>query len=277
MMKKVVIFALLWCVAPYGWSQARYGITVGAGVSSYLGGKYQNGLGEDTDPQPENGFIDHYRLGFTSNIPIALGGALSVAPELYYSGQGNQYEQVFTQFFRDEIFEDSLSLKTRHRANYIKLNLLVRYRIIEGLYVNIGPEVGWQFDISGTEVRNPAIKGDVRRNAAGNALLDNDGNEIRETTGFEDNLPVDIPLSRLQGLDKLRLTRLLSTWQFSLTGGVGYMITDAIGIDLRYSRSFTGVYNDNVTDALRGVSSDESILKSTHQSHYVTLSFVALF
>ena len=55
------------------------------------------------------------------------------------------------------------------------------------------------------------------------------------------------------------------------------MITDAIGIDLRYSRSFTGVYNDNVTDALRGISSGENILKSTHQSHYVTLSFVALF
>ena len=196
MMKKVVIFALLWCVAPYGWSQARYGITVGAGVSSYLGGKYQNGRGEDTDPQPENSFIDHYRIGFTSNIPIALGGALSVAPELYYSGQGNQYEQVFS----DQASEDSLSLTTRYRANYIKLNLLVRYRIIEGLYVNIGPEIGWQFDISGTEARNPVITEEVR-DKDGNVLRDADGNVLTRTVGFEDNLPTDIPLSSLQGLN----------------------------------------------------------------------------
>lgn len=98
----------------------RFGVKAGLNVAS-LGGDYVDGF----DPRLS------FHLGGLVEIPLV--GKFAIQPELLYSSQGYKYNSYLGY---DEDYNSHVSL------DYINVPVMAKYYIIEGLSVELGPQVG---------------------------------------------------------------------------------------------------------------------------------------
>ncbi|MDC7999793.1 porin family protein [Aequorivita todarodis] len=122
-MKKLL---LLTAVALFAFTTAqsqefRIGAKAGLNVAS-IGGDYVGGL----DPRVS------FHLGGLVEIPLA--GKFALQPELLYSSQGAKYGSYLGVDLGD--YEEKILL------DYINVPIMGKYYIIEGLSVELGPQVG---------------------------------------------------------------------------------------------------------------------------------------
>lgn len=117
-MKKVLLFAAF-AVFAFTTSQAqefRLGAKLGLNLAS-VGGDGTGGLGSRTS----------FHIGGLAEIPLM--GKFALQPELLYSSEGFDYGGVLTS---------GSDLK----LDYIRIPILAKYYIIEGLSAELGPQFG---------------------------------------------------------------------------------------------------------------------------------------
>lgn len=122
-MKKLLLFT---AVALFAFTTAqsqefRLGAKAGVNISS-IGGDYVGGL----DP----------RIGFHVGglVEIPLAGKFALQPEVLYSSQGAKYGSYLGVDLGD--YEEKIIL------DYVNIPIMGKYYIIEGLSVELGPQVG---------------------------------------------------------------------------------------------------------------------------------------
>ncbi|AFL82071.1 hypothetical protein Aeqsu_2618 [Aequorivita sublithincola DSM 14238] len=122
-MKKFLLFT---AVALFAFTTAqsqefRIGFKGGVNIAS-IGGDYVDGL----DP------LVGFHLGGLVEIPLM--GKFAIQPELLYSSQGAKYGNYLGIDLGD--YEEKLLL------SYINVPIMAKYYIIEGLSVELGPQIG---------------------------------------------------------------------------------------------------------------------------------------
>lgn len=124
-MKKILLFAAFAAFAlTDGYSQElRIGAKAGVNFAS-LGGD------ETDDLDGKTGF----HIGGLVEIPITE--KFAVQPELLYSAVGAKYEES------EEFLGETYSYEEKLKLDYITIPIMAKYYIIEGLSVELGPQIG---------------------------------------------------------------------------------------------------------------------------------------
>ncbi|MEH6762880.1 MAG: porin family protein [Aequorivita antarctica] len=122
-MKKLLLFA---AVALFAFTTAhsqefRLGAKAGVNISS-IGGDYVDGL----DP------LVGFHVGGLVEIPLA--GKFALQPEILYSSQGAKYVSYLVSDFQE--YDSKVIL------SYINVPIMGKYYIIDGLSVELGPQIG---------------------------------------------------------------------------------------------------------------------------------------
>ena len=216
-------------------SQARFGFKGGLGVAGFIPGSYRdasiNQFGLPTR-RLEDKFVFNYQVGLATQVPVSKDQRFSLFIELYYSAQGNRVE--YSNLRRQLVV-------MQYRLGYIRLPLLVRYQIINGLYVNAGPEVAYRMVVSGNQSIGENISADLREDHF--TALNSSSNNVH----------------------------IFNTYEVAVVGGVGYQVFDKIFIELRYNYGLNSVYNNDV------VSTYFPSPIGNHTSHIASCSFFYLF
>jgi len=83
------------------------------------------------------------RTGFHAGVvaELKLSETFSIQPELLYSQQGSQTEDTFSESFGGVNY--STNTEAKQTLNYINLPILAKYYVMEGLSLEVGPQVGF--------------------------------------------------------------------------------------------------------------------------------------
>ena len=180
----------------------------------------------------EDKLIFNYQVGIATQVPVSKDKRFSLFIELYYSGQGNRVEYSNL---------NQQTVVTQYRLGFLRLPVLVRYRIVKGLYVNVGPEIGYRMFVAG----NQSIGGKNSK------TLDED--HFTALNAESNNVHI------------------FNFYEVAVVGGLGYQIFDRIFVELRYNYGLNSLYNKDVKSTY--VPSPHG----NHTGHMASCSFFYLF
>lgn len=120
-MKKTLLLAGLFLAGVAGaYAQVNYGVKAGVNFANLRFSDDVSGY----DP----GNLTGFHAGVFANAELAEN--FSVQPELFYSGQG-------------AVLAEGADAELKTKLSYLSLPVLARYRLVEGLRLEVGPQLGF--------------------------------------------------------------------------------------------------------------------------------------
>ena len=237
-MRKIILTSLMLC-STFAFSQEiKFGAKVGLNISN-LRGNYP-------EFSPQTTGADEADLKNKSDIGFHIGGfaefilndKFSIQPELLFSKQGNNVEFTTTDYeFSDGTGEsDTEKLTQSPNLSYINLPIMFKYKVIEKLSIEFGPQIGYlisaksTWKVEGTDDETEEIEIDLL----------NDGTY----TFLGSTIQVKPKTNRLD---------------FGLNLGSSYDITEKFFVQARYNLGLS-VFDKNSTN---GTSTDSWDLKNS--------------
>ncbi len=195
MKKFLLVFACVFMVVTV--SAQTLGIKAGYNGSKISFNSNSTDLFDDMfDDKVNNKINSGFYIGaFTT---FELSDKFVLQPELVYSSQGATLK----------VKETSYWLKTNVNTHYLNIPVIAKYEVIDGLYVNAGPQFG--FLLGDASVR-------AKWNIAGEKDSSEKGSIDREY---------------------------LNAFDFAIALGLEYEITESINVSLRYNIGLTNTYED---------------------------------
>ena len=225
-MKKIILTSLMLC-SVFAFSQEiKFGAKVGLNNSN-LKGNYP-AFNEATTGADEANLKNKSVIGFHIGgfVEYQINEKFSIQPELLLSTQGNKVEFTTTYFeFSDGTGEkDTETLTQRPKITYINLPIMFKYKVLDKLSIEFGPQIGyvisgkstWKFE--GTDDDSEEIEIDLL----------NDG-----TYEF-----LGATLQVKKGLKRL---------DYGLNIGASYDITEKLFVQGRYNLGLSTI-DDNSTN-----------------------------
>ena len=198
-MKKV--FLSLFAVAALGLSAnaqqvVKFGPKAGVNIASLNGGE------GDTD----------MKIGFHVGAfaEIFFTDKFALQPEIVYSDQGNKYKNSET------IAGISYTEEGKGNLSYINVPIMAKYYVIEGLAVELGPQVG--FLMSAKEKYEQTMSG------GGTSVTEETEEDIKDYMNSVD---------------------------FGLGVGANYNLSNGFFAGARYNLGFSDIFKDNEGDAVK--------------------------
>jgi hypothetical protein len=200
-MKKIILTSFMLC-SVFGFSQEiKFGAKVGLNLSN-LRGDYPTGIDE------HNSKIGFHIGGFAE---YEINDKFTLQPELLFSTQGNTYG--YKDYYGGGSYYDGADYNLK--LNYLNLPVILKYKIIEKLSIDFGPQIGYLMSAK-TKIDVTEDSRDPSQNYSVEIDMLNDG-----TYNFGG--------TTVQG--KASANRL----DFSLNLGASYDITEKIFLQGRYN------------------------------------------
>ncbi len=200
-MKKIILTSFMLC-SVFAFSQEiKFGAKVGLNLSN-LRGDYPTGIDE------HNSKIGFHIGGFAE---YEINDKFTLQPELLFSTQGNTYG--YKDYYGGGSYYDGADYNLK--LNYLNLPVILKYKIIEKLSIDFGPQIGYLMSAK-TKIDVTEDSRDPSQNYSVEIDMLNDG-----TYNFGG--------TTVQG--KASANRL----DFSLNLGASYDITEKIFLQGRYN------------------------------------------
>ena len=128
-MKKIILTSLMLC-SVFAFSQEiKFGANVGLNLSN-LRGDYPTEIDE------HNSKIGFHIGGFAE---YSINEKFTLQPELLFSTQGNTYG--YKDYYGGSSYYDGADYNLK--LNYLNLPVILKYKIIEKLSIDFGPQIGY--------------------------------------------------------------------------------------------------------------------------------------
>lgn len=128
-MRKIILTSLMLCSAIAFSQEIKFGAKVGLNLSN-LRGDYPAGIDE------HNSKIGFHIGGFAE---YSINEKFSLQPELLFSTQGNTYG--YKDYYGGGSYYDGADYDLK--LNYLNLPILLKYKVIEKLSIEFGPQIGY--------------------------------------------------------------------------------------------------------------------------------------
>ncbi len=206
-MKKIILTSFMLC-SVFAFSQEiKFGAKVGVNLSN-LNGDYPTGIDE------HNSKIGFHIGGFAE---YEINDKFTLQPELLFSSQGNTYG--YKDYYGGGSYYDGADYNLK--LNYLNLPVIVKYKIIEKLSIDFGPQIGYLMSAK-TKIDVTEDSRDPSQNYSVEIDMLNDGTYNLGGTTI---------------LSKASANRL----DFSLNLGASYDITEKILLQGRYNLGLSTV------------------------------------
>jgi len=206
-MKKIILTSLMLC-SVFAFSQEiKFGAKVGLNLSN-LKGDYPTAINE------HNSKIGFHIGGFAQ---YEINDKFTLQPELLFSTQGNTYG--YKTYYGGGTYYDGADYNLK--LNYLNLPIILKYKIIEKLSVEFGPQIGYlmsaktKIDVT-EDSRDPSQNYSVELDMLNDGVYNFGGTTVQS---------------------KASVNRL----DFSLNLGASYDITEKIFIEGRYNLGLSTV------------------------------------
>ena len=206
-MKKIILTSLMLCSAFAFSQEIKFGAKVGLNLSN-LRGDYPAGIDEH-----------HSKIGFNIGgfAEYEINDKFTLQPELLFSTQGNTYG--YKDYYGGGSYYDGAEYNLK--LNYLNLPIILKYKIIEKLSIDFGPQIGYlisaktKIDVT-EDSRDPSQNYSVEIDMLNDGVYDFDGTTVQA---------------------KASLNRL----DFSLNIGGTYDITDKFVVQGRYNLGLSNI------------------------------------
>jgi opacity protein-like surface antigen len=128
-MKKIILTSFMLCSAFAFSQEIKFGAKVGLNLSN-LSGDYPTGIDE------HNSKIGFHIGGFAE---YEINDKFIIQPELLFSTQGNTYG--YKDYYGGGSYYDGADYNLK--LNYLNLPIILKYKIIEKLSIDFGPQIGY--------------------------------------------------------------------------------------------------------------------------------------
>lgn len=214
-MKKIILTSFMLCSAFAFSQEIKFGAKVGLNLSN-LSGDYPTGIDE------HNSKIGFHIGGFAE---YEINDKFIIQPELLFSTQGNTYG--YKDYYGGGSYYDGADYNLK--LNYLNLPIILKYKIIEKLSIDFGPQIGYLMSAK-TKIDVTEDSRDPSQNYSVEIDMLNDG--IYNFGG-----------TIVQG--KASANR----FDFSLNIGTSYDITEKIFIQGRYNLGLSTVDKNSTNGA----------------------------
>jgi hypothetical protein len=217
MVKKAVLAVVLAALASVAHAQnpgkPRLGLKAGATLARLTGNELDMLAGPNYRVQLGDRHTG-FNVSLAATIPLSSTGLFTVAPELQLNHKG--YKLTQTSLNTKELGEsETLRINTVDRTlSYLDLPVPVRVNTNGGVYIELGPQVGYLMG-SSTDTETYSKFSDSRKEA---------------TTKASSDASADV-----------------AKWEYGALAGIGYQSRNGLTIGLRYNRGFQSVLD---TDAI---------------------------
>jgi long-subunit fatty acid transport protein len=206
-MKKIILTVIVLSSTLMFSQEIKFGAKVGLNVSN-LRGNYPTEINEKSSK------VGFHIGGFAE---YQINEKFILQPELLFSTQGNEYG--FKEYYGGGSYYDGAEYNLS--INYLNLPIIFRYKVIEKLSIDFGPQIGYA--LSGTtkinvieDSRDPSQNYSVEIDMLNDGVYDFDGTTVQA---------------------KASLNRL----DFSLNIGGTYDITDKFFVQGRYNLGLSSI------------------------------------
>ena len=214
-MKKIILTSLMLCSAFAFSQEIKFGAKVGLNLSN-LRGDYPAGIDE------HNAKIGFNIGGFAE---YEINDKFTLQPELLFSTQGNTYG--FKTYYGGGTYYDGAEFNLK--LNYLNLPIILKYKIIEKLSIDFGPQIGYLMSAK-TKIDVTEDSRDPSQNYSVEIDILNDGKYNVGGTTIQ---------------SKASANRL----DFSLNLGTSYDITEKIFLQGRYNFGLSTVDKNSTNGA----------------------------
>ena len=214
-MKKIILTSFMLCSVFTFSQEIKFGAKVGLNLSN-LRGDYPTGIDE------HNSKIGFHIGGFAE---YEINEKFTLQPELLFSTQGNTYG--YKDYYGGGSYYDGADYNLK--LNYLNLPIILKYKIIEKLSIDFGPQIGYLMSAK-TKIDVTEDSRDPSQNYSVEIDMLNDG-----TYNFGG--------TTVQG--KASANRL----DFSLNLGTSYDITEKIFLQGRYNFGLSTVDKNSTNGA----------------------------
>jgi opacity protein-like surface antigen len=214
-MKKIILTSFMLC-SVFAFSQEiKFGAKIGLNLSN-LRGDYPTGIDE------HNSKIGFHIGGFAE---YEINDKFTLQPELLFSTQGNTYG--YKDYYGGGSYYDGADYNLK--LNYLNLPVIVKYKIIEKLSIDFGPQIGYLMSAK-TKIDVTEDSRDPSQNYSVEIDMLNDGTyNVGGTT-----IQTKASVNRLD---------------FSLNLGASYDITEKIFLQGRYNFGLSTVDKNSTNGA----------------------------
>lgn len=206
-MKKILLTSFMLCTVFAFSQEIKFGAKVGLNLSN-LRGDYPTGIDE------HNSKIGFQIGGFAE---YEINDNLILQPELLFSTQGNTYG--YKDYYGGGSYYDGADYNLK--LNYLNLPVILKYKIIEKLSIDFGPQIGYLMSAK-TKIDITEDSRDPSQNYSVEIDMLND-----ETYNF--------------GGTTIRTKASANRLDFSLNLGLSYDITEKIFLQGRYNLGLSTV------------------------------------
>lgn len=225
-MKKKLLFTFL-LISSFAFSQSNITFGAKAGISvSNLRGDYPNGIDENKSK---------IGLNFGGFAEYEINEKFTLQPELLFSTQGNTYG--YKDYYGGGSYYDGVEYNLK--LNYLNLPIILKYKIIEKLSIDFGPQIGYVISAK-TKIDVTEDSRDPSQNYSVEIDMLNDGTYNFGGTTIQ---------------SKASVNRL----DFSLNLGASYDITEKIFLQGRYNLGLSNIDKNS----MNGTSTDSWNLKNS--------------
>lgn len=128
-MKKIILTSLMFCTVSLFSQEIKFGAKAGLNLSN-LNGDYPTKINEKSSK------IGFHIGGFAE---YEINDKFTLQPELIFSTQGNTYG--FKDYYGNGSYYDGADYNLS--LNYLNLPIILRYKVIEKLSIDFGPQIGY--------------------------------------------------------------------------------------------------------------------------------------
>jgi hypothetical protein len=223
-MKKIILTTLMLCSAIAFSQEIKYGVKGGLNISN-LRGDYPE-FSPATTGADEASFKNKSLIGFHFGgfLEFQVNNKFSIQPELLLSTQGSELELKATSFENSDGTgeKDTEILTQRINLTYINIPIMLKYKVLEKLNIEFGPQIGY------------AISGKSTWNFEG---TDDESEEIKINL-FKDGT------YQFQG-GTLEIKSALKRFDFGMNLGASYDVTEKFFIQTRYNLGLAVIDNNS--------------------------------